>query len=312
MPIGSPTPPSAPGPVPGGPALPSPPVLPPSPPPSPPPGGAAAGQPRLPLITRVDYSPQATASGSFLASAPASNLLIPRPQLTAIAAGGSVNYTVTLAATARIDLIYFLNLIADVSATVSVSAGSFSQTKAVYPSDSNGPYDQDEFERLGRPRFFVIPVGATAVTNTVNVTISGSIIPVQVGYMGICSIWQSPLGLAFDWGITIKDLSTLDRVTYGSPYVTRKQGLRVLNMAFQFLRQGGIYGNLSDQVFSGASAPFQAAVINGKSRPIAGVPFPDDTDNLERLSVAGYINTDQQFTNPFFATWNTTFQIESM
>lgn len=308
MPIGSPTPPSAPGPLPGGPALPSPPVLPPIPPP---PTGSAAAQPRLPIITRFDYSPSATTTGGFITGT-GSNLLIPRPQLTAVAPGGNVSFTVTLAATVGIDLIYFQNLVADVSATISVSAGTFSQTKSVYPTDFSGVYSQDEFERLGRPRFFVVPAGQTTVTNTVDATISGSIIPVQVGYMGICSIWQAPIGMAFNWGIAVKDLSTLTRVTYGSPYPTQIQGLRVLNLAFDFLRQGGIYGNLTDQVFAGSSSAFQAAVSAGKARPIAGIPFPDDNDNLERLSVAGYINNDQAFTNPFFATWNTTFQIEQM
>ncbi len=310
MPIGSPSPPGAPAPLPGAPASPAPPVLPPPPPPS---GGVGVvGQARGPIVTRIDYSPGATAVGGFLATAPASNLLIPQPQRTAIAAGGSVSYTVTLAATATIGLIYFANLVADVSATVSVSAGAYSQTKNVYPNDFSGIYDQYEFERLGRIRFFVVPAGVAAVTNTVDVTISGSIIPVQVGYMGICSIWQSPIGLKFGWGITIKDLSTLDRVTFGTPYPIQKQGLRVLNLSFGFLRQGGIYGNLSDQVFGGIASPFQAAVIAGKGRPIAGVPFPDDDDNIERLSVAGFNNSDQAFTNPDFATWDSTFQIEQM
>ena len=157
MPIGSPTPPGSPGALPGGPALPSPPTLPPTPPP--PSGeGIVTAQRRGPIVSRVGYSPTATAAGGFLATAPASNLLIPQPQRTAIAAGGSVSFTVTLAAVASIDLIYFANLIADVSATISVSAGSFSQTKAVYPNDYSGYYDQYEFERLGRPRFFVVPV----------------------------------------------------------------------------------------------------------------------------------------------------------
>ncbi len=273
------------------------------------------GQARGPIVTRVDYSPGSTAVGGFLTTAPASNLLIPQPQRTAIAAGGSVSYTVTLATTATIGLIYFANLVADVSATVSVSAGAYSQTKNVYPADFSGLYDQYEFERLGRPRFFVVPLGLdgnpTAVTDTVDVTISGSIIPIQVGYMGICSIWQAPIGMKFGWGITIKDLSTLDRVTFGTPYPIQKQGLRALNLAFEYLRQGGIYGSLSDQVFSGTASPFQAALIAGKGRPIAGVPFPDDDDNLERLSVGGF-GSDQPFTNPFFATWETAFQIEQM
>lgn len=123
MALGSPTPPGSPGALPGAPALPSPPTLPPIP--IPPSGtGVVTAQARGPLVSRVDYSPTATASGGFLATAPASNLLIPQPQLTAIAPGGSVSFTVTLASVASIDLIYFANLIADVSATISVSAGT--------------------------------------------------------------------------------------------------------------------------------------------------------------------------------------------
>ena len=118
--------------------------------------------------------------------------------------------------------------------------------------------------------------------------------------------------MAFGWGLTMKDLSAFDRVTFGSPYVTRRQMLRVLNMGFDFLVEGGVYANIADQVFEGASSPFQASVIAGQSRPIAAIPFPDDVDNLERKSVAGYANTGQQFTNPLFATWNTTFSIEQM
>ena len=130
--------------------------------------------------------------------------------------------------------------------------------------------------------------------------------------MGICSIWQAPIGMQFGWGVTVSDLSTLDRVTFGTPYPTQKQGLRLLNMSFNWLRQGGIYGTGTDQVFSGTSAPLQSAIIAGKARPIAGVPFPDDTDTVERLSVGGFINTDQAFANENFATWQTAFQIQQM
>lgn len=308
MALGSPTLPSSPGSVPGTPASPAPPTLPPTPPPVT--SGAPAVQARSPIITRFDYSPGATASGGFLANSPASNVLLPRPQLTAIAAGGSVSFSVSLGQTATIGLIYFLNLVADVSATISVSAGSFSQTSAVYPNDENGYYDQAEFEGLGRPRFFVLPTPTQI--SVVDVTIQGSITPVQVGYIGICSIWQAPIGMQFGWGLTIKDLSDFARITFGSPYVTRHQQLRVLNMGWNFLIEGGVYANVADQVFAGASSPFQAAIISGKSRPIAGVPFPDDVANLERKSVAGYSNTDQSFTNPLFGTWNSTFQIEQM
>ena len=72
---------------------------------------------------------------------------------------------------------------------------------------------------------------------------------------------------------------------------------------------------MTNPVTSKGTAPkiiCQAAIIAGKGRPIAGIPFPDDNDNLERLSVAGFSNADQGFTNPFFATWDSAFQIEQM
>jgi hypothetical protein len=125
----------------------------------------------------------------------------------------------------------------------------------------------------------------------------------------VLSIWQAPTGMGFGWGITIKDPSKLDRVTFGSPYVTAIQTLRVLNMGFPFLLPGGVYAGQQDQVFAGA---FPAAIINGRKRPTVGIPFPDDADNIERQSVLGYATADQQFTNPNFPTWNTTFQIEQM
>jgi hypothetical protein len=266
---------------------------------------------RPPLVGLYDYSPNGTASGGFLASAPASNIIIPRPQETAIAGGGAVSCEVDFGTTADIGIIHIQNLVADPGATVTVNCGGYGESKTVGPSDAFGPYSPQLIERLGRQRFFIPPAPVSA--GSVQINVSGSGIPVQIGYVGALSVWEAPFGMAFDWSIGVKDLSTMDRITFGSPYVTRKQGLRVLNMAFAFLRQGGIYdGNVPDQVFAANGGPFDAAVLAGRSWPTAGVPFPDDADNLERLSVGGFITADQAFTNPFFATWDTTFQIEQM
>lgn len=263
---------------------------------------------RPPIVGLYDYSPIATVSGGGFVNDPAT-MLVPQAQGTAVAGGGSAGFSINLPTTANIGLVHIQNLVADPGALVSVGFGGYSASVSAAPQDSTGFYSPQEVEQLGRTRFFIPP--APVAASSVNISIGGSGTPVQIGYVGVLSIWQAPIGMKFGWGITMKDLSTVDRVTFGTPYRTRKQMLRVLNLAFDFLRQGGIYGNATDQVFLNGG-PFSAAVSAGKYWPIAGVPFPDDTDNIERLSVGGFVNTDQAFTNPFFATWDTTFSIEQM
>jgi hypothetical protein len=101
----------------------------------------------------------------------------------------------------------------------------------------------------------------------------------------------------------------VQRVTFGSTYVVKRPVSRRLNLAVDFLRQGGIYAGVPDEVFS---RPLALAAIQGKSSPSAVVPFPDDTYNLERTSVGGFFTSDGEFTNPFFATWDYTFQIDQI
>lgn len=261
---------------------------------------------RAPIVGLYDYSPISNVSGGGWVNNPAF-MLIPRPQATAVATGGNVGFSINLPTAAEIGLVHFQNLVADPGATVSVSFGNYSQSLSAGPQDSKGFYEDWEIERLGRPRFF-IPAAPT-LASSINISIGGSGTPIQIGYVGVLSIWQSPIGQKFGWGITIKDLSQFTRVTYGSPYPTRMQGLRVLNLGFDWLRQGGVYGNLTDQVFEGEA--FTPSLV-GKAWPTAGVPFPDDINNIERQAVGGFINTDQPYTNPLFATWESSFQIEQM
>jgi hypothetical protein len=265
---------------------------------------------RSPIVTQYDYSqdPGSSITGPFLAGAPGSNMLIPRPQLTAMAGAGNISFTLNLAAARLIGLIYMLNLVADSAASISVSAGGYSVTTTCSPADLSGLYDPIEWVGLGRPRFFVPPAPVSA--GVVNVSITGSGTPIQIGYMGVASIWQAPIGMAFGESITVQDISDVQRVPFGSSYIVHRGKVRRLSMGFGFLRQDGIYGTgTGDEVFSG---PLKVAVINGKSSPIAAVPFPDDPYHIERQSVAGFTTNDQQFANEQFATWNTQFQIDQM
>jgi hypothetical protein len=313
MPLGPPVLPSSPGTTPGTPPLPAAPPL----PPPPAPGGGVSPGPiigsgsRYLIVSYYDWGQDPGASitgGGFQANAPASNMLIPRPQLTAIATAGSVSFTLDLGATRTIGLIHIQNLIVDLSATISVTAGTYTSTNVpAWANDANGLYPAIEWNALGRPRFFVPPVPVS--TNTINISISGSIIPVQIGFLGACEIWQAPINLSYNSQITVEDLSDVTRVPFGSTYVVRRPVVRRLNLAVDFLRQPGIYAGVPDEIFA---QPLALAVIQGKSVPSAVVPFPDDTYNLERTSVGGFFTSDGQFSNPFFATWNDTMQIDQL
>lgn len=266
------------------------------------------------VVTRFDWGQDAGASvsgGGWETNAPAKNVLIPRPQLTAVSAGGSASVTVDLGATRSIGLVHLQNLITGPDGTVNVLAGSYdSGIVNAWATDSNGTYDPLEWSALGRPRFFLFPQPVSASSVTVNVT-AGSASTLALGFVGACEIWQSPVNMQYNWGYTVIDLADVQRVPFGSTYVVRRPKTRRLNLGIGFLRQGGIYGLgvNDDNVFS---QPLALALINGKSSPIAILPLPDDIANLERTSVWGLTSQDQAFSNPFFATWQTAHQIDQL
>ncbi len=261
------------------------------------------------VVTRFDWgqSPDASASGAgWEANAPVTNVLIARPQLTAISTGGSASVTIDLGGTRLIGLVHLQNLITGSDGSVIVSAGAWS-TGAV---DAWAVDDPLEWSALGRPRFFLPPEPVEANSISVDIT-AGSSSTIALGFVGACEIWESPINMEYGWGITPIDLADVQRVPFGSVFVIRRGITRRLNLGVGFLRQGGIYGLgvTDDNVFSQTLA---AAVISGRSLPIAVVPMPDDVANLERTSVWGLSSHDQPFSNPFFATWQTSYQIDQL
>ncbi len=206
--------------------------------------------------------------------------------------------TLTLDAPRLIGLVHLQNLVTDAAGTIQVTAGSYNSGIV----SAWATTDQLELTALGRPRFFLFP--APVMTSSVTVNIAAGSGTISVGYLSASEIWQSPVNMDYGWSITVQDLADIQRVPFSSTYIIKRGKPRRLNLAVGFLRQGGIYGlgARDDHIFS---QPLANALIAGKSSPIAVIPLPDDTANLERTSVWGLSTNDQPFANPFFATWAT-------
>jgi len=230
--------------------------------------------------------------------------------LAAISTGISATVSINFATPQAIGIIHLQNLVTDPGATMAVTAGPYSSgIVSAWAADEVGTYDPLEWAALGRPRFFVPPNSAVLASN-ISISIAATTGTIALGYVGACTIWQAPVNMSFGWSITVEDLSNIQRIPFGSTFVTKYGKVRRANLGVDFLRQNGIYGEgQDDQVFS---QPLAVALIAGKSSPIVVVPFPDDTGNLSRTSIWGLSSTDQQFSNPFFATWNTTFQVDQL
>ena len=262
------------------------------------------------IASRYDWGQDPGASISGTGWATSINVLNRLPQYTTVASVGGTTTTLNLhlGAPQTIGLIHLQNLITDPGGTIEVVAGSYdSGLVSSWASDANGTYDQHEYKALGRPRFFVPPV--PVVADSVQVTINdanGNV--TQVGYLGACEIWQAPINMSYDWSITVIDLGDVQRTPFGSTFTVDRGKIRRFQFGVDFLLQPGIYGEgVTDQVFSTTLAN---ALIAGQTFPLAACMFPDDTANLERTSVWGLSSNQQPFSNPFFATWNTSFQID--
>jgi len=265
--------------------------------------------PRNLVVTRFDWgqAPGASVGGSgWETNAPVKNVLIARPQLTAISTGSAASLTIDLGGTRTIGLIHLQNVIAGSDGTMVVSAGTYSSGIV----DVWATTDPLEWTALGRSRFFLPPAPVAASSISVDIT-AGSSGTLAIGFVGACEIWQAPLNMEYGWGLTVVDIADVQRVPFGSTFVIKRGITRRINLGVGFLRQGGIYGlpTTDDNIFT---QPLAAALINGRSSPIAVVPLPDETDNLSRTSVWGLSSHDQPFSNPFFATWATAYQIDQL
>ncbi len=258
------------------------------------------------MVSRQDWAQDinATISGSgWGANSPPANALIPQPQFAAISTGASATLTINLGASRSIGLIHVQGLITGSNGTIQVTAGSYNSGLVA----AQAVPDDDEWAAMGRPRFFIPdnPVVASSVTLSLS---AGTASKLAVGFVGVCDMLLSPINMIYGWSITVQDIADIQRVPYGSTWITQRGKVRRLNLGLDFLRQGGIYGTGSDQVFG----PLGDALKAGKSTPVVAIPMPDDTANLELTSVWGLSTNDQAFANHLFATWNTVYQIDQL
>ncbi len=264
--------------------------------------------PRNLMVSFYDWAQDPNASisgGSWESQLPPENMLSIQPQRVAQAIGPSVTFTVNLGPVRSIGAVHLQRLVIDAGASINIPGFTPGFVNA-WPTDAAGTYDPLTFGGLGRQRVFIPQ--APVPTNLITVTITGSQPPLQIGYVGACEMLELPVNMDYGWKIAVLDESDIQKTPFGSTYVVLRAKRRRLNLGVGFLRQGGIYGTGADQLFP----PFDAAVIAGRSFPILAAPLPDDTDNLERTAVWGLSTTDQEFANPFFATWATTYQIEQL
>ncbi len=264
--------------------------------------------PRNILISIYDWGQDPGSSisgGGFEAQLPAENMLKIQPQMVAMASGGSASFSVNLGGTRSIGLIHLQRLITDPGATITVSAGGYSSTVNAWATDALGVYSGLEFAAIGRQRIFIPP--APVLAGSVDVSISGGG-GLQIGYVGACEVWEPRNNLAFGWRTTYLDESDVQRTPFGSTYVTLRAKRRRLSFGLGALFDDTPYGGDGGEI----SLARQVMAIAGMSSPIIAVPLPDNVGNVERDAVWGLQSSAPEISNPLFALYNATFQIDQL
>ncbi len=254
--------------------------------------------------------------GIWNAAAPIANIIDHRPQLIAQAYDaslGSTQFRVDLGAPRSIGLIYFANLITTVNGIIQVKVATDAGiTTVVYnsgqvstrPQDASGSYSEAEFLALGRTRVFVPPTPVTGQYIQVVVDDSAASPPLQIGTFCACSVYQASLNFGYGWSMTSIDESSVQHVPYGSTYMIRRGKRNRFNFGWPALPENEAFTQL-----------MRLVRVKGKSTPLIVSLFPDDVSpavGVERSSIYGLFSTDSPISNPFFARYAATLQIDQL
>lgn len=265
------------------------------------------------LISRYNFVPLGTLSGgSWSADDPLNNLQDINPQKPAIAASADpadTQFTFDIGFGQAFGLFHFANLNVDSGAKIRLRAGSDptfavntydSGTVDAWPKHGVDQYPSDEFIALGRPRCFIPP--AVIAARYIKVEITNATTVPQIGVFAACQVLEPSRNISYDWSIVPADESDVRRVPFGSTYVTA-HSTRRRKLAF------GIKALPQDETIH---LFLSAATALGKSTPLVVSPTPDDTDNLERLTVYGTFSQDPQFSNPFFGQFQHVYAVDQL
>jgi len=252
--------------------------------------------------------------GSWSTGLPLVNLVDLRPQFVAEAlttAAASSTFDVDLGAAFPLGTFFFANLTVTQAATIRLRAGTDATfavnlydtgTVSAWPTNSLAQlYGVNEWVALGRPRWFIPPAPVTCRYIRVNIDDSASATRVRIGCFGACQVWEPTINFAPGWQLDVIDESDVQRVPYGSTYITQRGIRRRLNLGFP---------SLDEFVFLNTSLGL--SLRSGRSLPLVVVPFPDDTPNLERTAIYGTISRDGQMRNSLFRSYEHLFQIDQL
>ncbi len=252
--------------------------------------------------------------GDWIASL--SNLANMRPQNVAQATSNteaSTQFICDLGASRSIGIIYFSNLITESDCTMQVKVATDSGiTSLVYDSgsvnawasDSDGVLSLDEIKALGRTRVFVPSSIVTGRYVQVKFSQTSATTPLRIGCLNICSVYEPEYPAEIGGSFSIIDESSIDRVTYGSTFVTERGKRNRLNI--------GLPAVLRDEAFRDL---LRLARIRAKSKPLNVCIFPDDYSpslGFERFSIFGLMNTDSVINNPQFGIYSQVFAIDQL
>lgn len=166
----------------------------------------------------------------------------------------------------------------------------------------NGVYRSELYMALGMPRVFIPTAEITARYIQIDILDPTGVEPLQIGCLGVYELWTPPHNFAPDWRPIIIDDSDVRRLRGGATYVSQHQIRRGLEFGFDAIYE--------DEDFIKKS--LELALVKAKSQPLVVIPFPDDIDNLEKLTIYGLFSKEAEFTNRYHGIYYYSYRIEQI
>ncbi len=282
------------------------------------------------LISRTDWAQDPNISllgGVWETDLPLVNILDPRPQFITQAVTNidwsATKFLIDLNYQRKVGLFFFANLKSSSlglmrlrAATENTFSDGLFDTGFIScrPQDSlsfgytpwgaytvSGVYDENEYIRLGMPRIIITPKDYVCRFILVEFMDSTSVDKLQLGCFGACEVWEPPETFIPGWSISGMDESDIQKVPYGTNYITDRGIRRRLSLGFPPLTELELL-----------SKAFGLDLLKGRSKPLVVVPFPEDTKNLEKTSIYGLVSQDSVISNPFFGYYTYPLQIDQL